>query len=93
MEKIDGINILHVDGLGGAGGSGRNMTDEVIDSALRYRVQAPLIDSLLGDIGMEGGSLSKMGGLIREARDLDSIRRSTQAEEKDAGADEKKSKD
>ena len=93
MEKIDGINILHVDGLGGAGGSGRNMTDEVIDSALRYRVQAPLIDSLLGDIGMEGGSLSKMGGLIREARDLDSIRRSAQAEEKDAGADEKKSKD
>ena len=92
MEKIDGINILHVDGLGGAGG-GRNMTDEVIDSALRYRVQAPLIDSLLGDLGMEGGSLSKMGGLIREARDLDSIRRSAETQEKDTAGDEKKSKD
>ena len=93
MEKIDGINILHVDGLAGAGGGGRNMTDEVIDSALRYRVQAPLIDSLLGDIGMEGGSLARMGGLIREARDLDSIRRSVQTEEKGAAGDGKKSKD
>ena len=93
MEKIDGINILHVDGLGGAGGGGRNMTDEVIDSALRYRVQAPLIDSLLGDIGMEGGSLSKMGSLIREARDLDSIRRSAETQEKDAAGGEKKPKD
>ena len=67
------------------------MTDEVIDSALRYRVQAPLIDSLLGDLGMEGGSLSKMGGLIREARDLDSIRRSAETQEKDAAGDESKS--
>ena len=93
MEKIDGINILHVDGLAGAAGGGRNMTDEVIDSALRYRVQAPLIDSLLGDLGMEGGSLAKMGGLIREARDLDSIRRSVQARDKGAGGDGKKSED
>jgi hypothetical protein len=46
----------------------------VIDSALRYRVQAPLIDSILADIGVEGGSLSKMPGLIREARDMQGIR-------------------
>jgi hypothetical protein len=49
----------------------------VIDSALRYRVQAPLIDSLLADIGVEGGSLSKMPGLIREARDMQGIRKET----------------
>jgi flotillin-like protein len=79
MEKIEGIRILHVDGLagGGGGGSSRNATDEVIDSALRYRVQAPLIDSILSEIGMEGGSLSKMPGLIREARDLQGIKEST----------------
>ncbi len=79
MEKIEGIRILHVDGLNGSGlgggGSGRNPTDEVIDSALRYRVQAPLIDSVLSEIGIEGGSLSKMQGLIREARDLQGIRK------------------
>jgi uncharacterized membrane protein YqiK len=79
MEKIEGIRILHVDGLagGGGGGSSRNATDEVIDSALRYRVQAPLIDSILSEIGMEGGSLSKLPGLIREARDLQGIKEST----------------
>jgi hypothetical protein len=37
-------------------------------------VQAPLIDSILSDIGVEGGSLSKMPGLIREARDMQGIR-------------------
>jgi len=78
MEKIEGIRILHVDGLAGGaanGGGGRSATDEVIDSALRYRVQAPLIDSILADIGVEGGSLSKMPGLIREARDMQGIRK------------------
>ena len=76
MEKIEGIRILQVDGLnGGAGGGGRSATDEVIDSALRYRVQAPLIDSILSDIGVEGGSLAKMPGLIREARDMQGIRK------------------
>jgi len=76
MEKIEGIRILQVDGLNGngGGGSGRSATDEVIDSALRYRVQAPLIDSLLADIGVEGGSLAKMPGLIREARDMQGLK-------------------
>ena len=45
-----------------------------MNSALRYRVQAPLIDSILADIGVEGGSLSKMPGLIREARDMQGIK-------------------
>ena len=91
MEKIEGIRILHVDGLagGGGGGSSRNATDEVIDSALRYRVQAPLIDSILSEIGMEGGSLSKLPGLIREARDLQGIKESTARAAKSEGGGEK----
>ena len=77
MEKIEGIRILQVDGLNGSSGAngGRSATDEVIDSALRYRVQAPLIDSILADIGVEGGSLARMPGLIREARDMQGIRK------------------
>jgi hypothetical protein len=67
----------------GGTGNGKNMTDEVIDSALRYRVQAPMIDQLLSEIGIEGGSLSKMGGLIREARDLDSISKSAEIKSKE----------
>ena len=60
LESIDGIKILHVDGLGGGSGGCRNVTDEVIDSALRYRVQAPMIDSPMQEIGIEGGSLGRM---------------------------------
>ena len=75
LEKIQEIKIMQLDGLGGAGGEGRvgSPTDEVIASALRYRVQAPLIDGLLSDIGIEGGSLAKQGGLIREASDMQRI--------------------
>ena len=82
MEKIEGINILHVDGLAGGGEGGKNMTDEVMDSALRYRVQAPLIDNLLKEVGIEGGSVSKMGDIIRSARDMQSISKAVDAEGK-----------
>ena len=77
MEKIESIRILQVDGLNSGGGGGRSPTDEVIDSALRYRVQAPMIDQILAEIGIEGGSLSRMPGLIREARDMQGIRKET----------------
>ena len=76
MVKIEGIRILQVDGLnggGGRGGDGRSPTDEVIDSALRYRVQAPMIDQVLKEIGIEGGSLSRLGGLMREASDMQRV--------------------
>ncbi|MFI0844028.1 flotillin domain-containing protein [Mesorhizobium sp. IMUNJ 23232] len=77
MEKIEGIKILHVDGVtgGAGGGSGRNVTDEVIDSALRYRVQAPMIDNLMKEIGIEGGSLGRMTDVLRDAKDISSLTR------------------
>ena len=61
----------------------------MIDSALRYRVQAPLIDSILSEIGMEGGSLSKLPGLIREARDLQGIKDSAARAAKPEGGGDK----
>ena len=73
MEKIDGIRILHVDGFSGEQGGKRNVTDEVINSALRYRVQAPLIDNLMKDIGLEGGSVGKMSDVLRDAKDIQSL--------------------
>jgi uncharacterized membrane protein YqiK len=74
LEKINDIRIVQLDAAGGGGsGGGGSPTDEVINAALRYRVQAPLIDSLLSDIGIEGGSLAKQGGLIREASDMQRI--------------------
>ena len=69
-EKIEGIKILHVDGLGGgapaAGGAAGSFADSIVNSALRYRAQAPLVDTLLKEIGLSGTDLGKLGSMIRE---------------------------
>ena len=63
LENIEGIKILHVDGLGGGGGHANSgeftgaggFSDQVVNSALRYRAQAPLVDELLKEIGLDTG--------------------------------------
>ncbi|PCJ20016.1 MAG: flotillin [Candidatus Cloacimonadota bacterium] len=66
MEQIDKINIMQVEGLGGSSGTGTstggatNLADEVVNSALRYRAQSPLVDSLLSELGMSGKSLNDL---------------------------------
>jgi uncharacterized membrane protein YqiK len=70
MERIEGIKILQVDGLGGGGGGhangadhgGHNFSDSVVNSALRFRAQAPLVDQLLREIGIEGGDIQRLVG-------------------------------
>jgi uncharacterized membrane protein YqiK len=70
MEKIEGIKILQVDGFGGGGGGGGSgdgrgsVADSVVNSALRYRAQAPLIDSLLREIGLSGGDINRIGDVL-----------------------------
>ncbi len=66
MERIEGIKILQVDGLGGGGshasgeGHGAGLADSVVNSALRFRAQAPLVDQLLREIGVQGGELGQI---------------------------------
>jgi len=75
MENIEGIKILHVDGLGGGGGGGAgpageapaNFSDSVVNSALRYRAQAPLVDSLLREIGLQGGDIGQVAKMLEKA--------------------------
>jgi hypothetical protein len=50
-------------------------------------VQAPLIDNLLSDIGIDGGNLSKQGGLIREASDMQRIAEGARKSGKGKGED------
>jgi uncharacterized membrane protein YqiK len=71
MEKIEGIKILQVNGLGGSGGqtngdasNGAGLADSLVNSALRFRAQAPLVDQLLREIGIEGGEISKIAQSI-----------------------------
>lgn len=75
MEKIEGIKILQVDGLGGGGSRGAageertsSLADSVVNSALRYRAQAPLIDSLLREIGISGGDVSQLSDVLGTLR-------------------------
>lgn len=66
MERIEGIKILHVDGLAGGGGGGDSgsggFADNVVNSALRFRAQAPIVDQLLREIGLEGGDIQRLVG-------------------------------
>ncbi|MCF8069420.1 MAG: flotillin family protein [Desulfobacterales bacterium] len=79
MEAIEGIKIIHVGGLTPGGyvsgngngdgnvtaGSGDNLADQVVNSALRYRGQAPLIDSLLKEVGITGSDINGLTGSIK----------------------------
>src|SRR5215831_9763802 len=70
MERIEGIRILHVDGLGGGGGRGEGnggtFADSVVNSALRFRAQAPLVDQLLREIGVHGGDVGQAARALLE---------------------------
>ncbi|MEJ8853457.1 flotillin domain-containing protein [Variovorax robiniae] len=68
MERIESIKIMHVDGLGGSqgggsvNGEGGGFADGMVNSALRFRAQAPLVDQLLREIGIEGGDIQRLVG-------------------------------
>ncbi len=78
MEQIDGIKILQVDGLGNGGGLGAaggevaangNVADQAVNAALRYRSQAPLLDSLMAELGIDGTTLSGLTGAASAVAD------------------------
>ncbi|MGE0315681.1 MAG: flotillin family protein [Lautropia sp.] len=60
LEHISDIKIVHVDGLGGAvapgaqadASGGQSLSDQVMSSALKYRLQAPLVDALMESAGI-----------------------------------------
>jgi uncharacterized membrane protein YqiK len=68
MERIESIKILQLDGFGSVGGGnggggdhgqGGGITDGVVSSALRYRAQAPIVDQLLREIGLDAKDLTR----------------------------------
>jgi uncharacterized membrane protein YqiK len=77
MQNIDGIKILHVDGLNGSSGNGAGgadgsapaggLADQAVAAALRYRSQAPLIDALMSELGLSGGTLDGLASSVTQA--------------------------
>lgn len=74
MENIESIKILQVDGLpglnspsetGGAGGGGGagNVSDQVVNSAMKYRTQVAFVDGLMEEIGLPLKNLGSAGGM------------------------------
>ena len=79
MENIDDIKILQVNGLGGVASGNSEasseqgqvaLSDQVVNSALRYRSQAPLIDSLMNELGIQGGDINGLTQSLKPKTDV-----------------------
>ncbi len=74
MEHIDSIKILQVDGMNmntaGIDGEAQSssLSDQVVSSALKYKAQAPLVESLLGELGIK--DVSDLSSLTRNQTNM-----------------------
>ena len=80
MEAIDSIKILNVEGLSGiangggasgSGGEGGSVADQAVSAALKYRAQAPLLDSLMAELGLKGDALNNLTGAMSTEKPSD----------------------
>lgn len=76
MEAIDSIKILNVEGLNGvangggsgSGSEGGSVADQAVSAALKYRAQAPLLDSLMNELGLKGDALNNLTGAVNGSK-------------------------
>ncbi len=67
MEKIESIKIMQLDGFTGNAQNGSvaegstsegSLPDQLVNSALKYKAQAPIVESLLKELGIDGKDVS-----------------------------------
>lgn len=65
--QVDGLNRGASGGGDSPSGSsgGGNLAEQAVAAALAYRAQQPILDAVLGEIGMKGGDLN---GLVEAMR-------------------------
>ena len=71
VDGLPGLSGAQSSGAGGGnavsghdgGGRSGGLADSVVNSALRYRAQAPFVDSLLQEIGVSPSSITSLGHL------------------------------
>ncbi len=89
MEAIDSIKIVQVDGLTQKGGSSAgsasvgggtgNLASDAVAAALSYRAQAPVLDGLMKELGLDGRTLD---GLVKNPAGLgDALEQALDADE------------
>jgi uncharacterized membrane protein YqiK len=78
MEKIEGIKIYQVEGLNvgnsasSEGATSGNLAEQVTNAALRYRLQTPLVDNILKELGfnLDLGIKGMTDGMVSEATQI-----------------------
>ncbi len=79
MEKIDSIKIMQLDGFTQQAGSGQaggaegnqpegSLPDQLVNSALKYKAQAPIVDSLLQELGLNSGDITGFSKQFTETK-------------------------
>lgn len=78
MEKIESIKILQANGFGGTTGGGSNgngvsvsggatgLPNQLVDAALGYRMNLPLVDKMLEELGLDPKSAEGLTALLKE---------------------------
>ena len=99
-EKIDSIKIVQMAGLGGAnqGGAGLNangsvsnagasLSDQIVNASLNYKVNAPIIDDLMKQVGIDlNGGIQNIAQPLRSGEKLGSAQDLNGSEQKSNAA-------
>ena len=96
MENIDDIKIYELNGMpgfnsnGGNGdfvgpvngsNGGGNLSENIVNAALRYRAQAPFVDNLLDEIGMSPKEISNIKNILGDYKKDDAKGEDIEGEE------------